>query len=129
MTTRVQFAGMQHARARSRAACHLTAELLALPGIDEPTLPKPDGTPNPGRWHVAASGICGRPRKAGREPQKRPDKPLTKVCGYNLQSGLCPHPQFSACCSRLFDDRIARITDTGPRTARLDHINRVTVIL
>jgi hypothetical protein len=49
MTTRVQFADMQDARARLRAACHLAAELLALSGIDEQTLLKPDGTPDPGR--------------------------------------------------------------------------------
>jgi hypothetical protein len=59
MTTRVQFADMQDARARLRAACHLAAELLALSGIDEPTLLKPDGTPDPddGTWLPAgASG-------------------------------------------------------------------------
>src|ERR1017187_7804884 len=95
MTTRVQFADMQDARARLRAPCHLAAELLALSGIDEPTLLKPDGTPDPGRWHVAASGVCGRPRKAGREPQKRPDKPSAKVCGYDLHGGLWLHWQIS----------------------------------
>jgi hypothetical protein len=38
---------MQDARARSRAVCHLAAELMALLGIDEPTLLKADGTPGP----------------------------------------------------------------------------------
>ncbi|MDX6334664.1 MAG: hypothetical protein QOG05_2004 [Streptosporangiaceae bacterium] len=47
MTTRVQPADMQNARARSRAVYHLAAELLALFGIDEHTLLKADATPIP----------------------------------------------------------------------------------
>ena len=47
MTTRLQLADMPNLRTRLQAAHHLAAELLALFGIDEPTLLKPDGTLDP----------------------------------------------------------------------------------
>lgn len=47
MAIRVLLTDMQDARARVRAAYHLTAELLALFGIDAPTLLKADGTLDP----------------------------------------------------------------------------------
>jgi hypothetical protein len=47
MTVRVPLADMQDARARVQAAYHLSAELLALLGIDAPTLLRADGTLDP----------------------------------------------------------------------------------
>jgi hypothetical protein len=47
MAIRVPLADMQDTRARLRAAYHLTAGLLALFGIDAPTLLKADGTLDP----------------------------------------------------------------------------------
>ena len=47
MTTGIQLADMPDARSRVRAAYHLAAELLALFGVGEPALLKPDGTLDP----------------------------------------------------------------------------------
>ena len=50
MTTRLQLADMPNLRTRLQAAHHLAAELLALFGIDEQTLLKPDGTSGAAAW-------------------------------------------------------------------------------
>ena len=61
-----------------RGVPRLAAELLALPGIDEPTLLKPDGTPDPddGTWRPAGSAADpqsrkGTPRRGQKSPRSR----------------------------------------------------------